>query len=693
MARDLLLEIGTEEIPAGFMEKALADLRELTAKALSGERISYDSIEVYGTPRRLAFIVRAVAERQADVEEEMKGPSKKVGVDQTGNFTKAAEGFARGQGVEPSSLYFKELNGVEYIYALKKESGQATKNILTRVLPGIISGLSFPKTMRWGNYEMRFVRPIRWLVALYGQELIQFNITDITTAKYTYGHRFLAKEPLIIPEPSQYLEVLKSGFVIADQAERKKLIWQQILDLAAQEGGSVEEDLELLEEVNYLVEYPTPLCGSFADDYLNLPVEVLITPMREHQRYFPVFDKQGKLMNKFITVRNGNGEHLDTVRQGNEKVLAARLADAKFFYDEDLKNPLESLLPKLADITFQESLGTVLEKVNRVENLTKYLAERLAVDSKSRAQALRIARLAKADLVTNMVYEFPELQGIMGAYYATANGESAEISQGIKEHYYPRFAGDLLPQGIPGWLVSIADKLDTIVGCFGVGIQPTGSQDPYALRRQALAICHLLLQRKTEVTLAELLEAAYDNLSAKVQLKLRKAELIQEVSEFFFQRMRNILNDKGHRYDVIEAVLAPKNTDLINIIQWADALTKFRQEIGFNSLLTGFTRVSNLAKKGSGGLVVAELLVEPAEHQLAQVLEVVTKQVDVLVADKQYLSALQELSKIQEPIDKFFNEIMVMVEDENIKLNRLALLNSITHLLIDKIDLTKIVVD
>jgi glycyl-tRNA synthetase beta chain len=691
--RSLLLEIGTEEIPAGFMEKALADLKTLAEKEFVAQRLSFAQVLTCGTPRRLALMVEGLAERQDDLEEEVKGPSKKAGIDGDGNYTKAAQGFAKGQGVTVTDLFIKELSGVEYLYALKKETGQDTLIILPQLLPKLITGLSFPKSMRWGEYELRFVRPLRWLLALYGEEVINFAITDIKTDRYTYGHRFLAKGALQVNRPEDYLAVLKEGYVIADQKERSQIIWEQIMALAQGEGGIVKEDQELLAEVTYLVEYSTPLCGSFEEEYLELPTEVLITPMREHQRYFPVYDRQGKLLNKFITVRNGTGDHLDIVRQGNEKVLAARLADARFFYREDLKTPLEGLLPKLAVITYHEEIGTIMAKVKRMEDLTRYVTEAIKLSPEEKAETLRVAKIAKADLVTSMVYEFPELQGIMGAYYARAHGEPETICQGIKEHYLPKFAGDDLPAGIAGWCVSIADKVDTIVGCFGVGIQPTGSQDPYALRRQALAVCHLLLARETVLTVDQLLESAYDRLCQDIKPKISREAALKELKEFFLQRMRNILTDQGHRYDVVEAVLAPGKTNLNNIVKWAEALSDFRQETTFSSLLTGFNRASNLAKKGQGGVVREELLGEAAEARLYQAFLQAKAKVDQLVEQGEYVAALNRLAHLQEPIDQFFAGIMVMVEDEELRANRLALLNSITQYVKDKADLTRIVAD
>lgn len=691
MAKDLLFEIGTEEIPAGFMKRALSDLSELADKKLGEARIKYEEINTYGTPRRLTLFIKALEERQEDIEEEVKGPSKKVAFDADGNPTKAAIGFAKSQGVSPEELTTKELKGTEYIYALKKESGQATEAILTELLPDIVTSMSFPKTMRWGDLDFKFVRPIHWLIALYGSERIGFELAGIKTDYYTRGHRFLSKEPIEISEPKDYFASLKDEYVIADQRERKEIIREQIDKLAASHGGRIQEDEELLEEINYLVEYPTALCGSFDESYLRLPKEVLITPMKEHQRYYPVLNEQGELMNKFITVRNGNSDYLDVVQRGNEKVLEARLADAKFFYDEDLKTKLEDQVKKLENVTFHEDIGTVKEKLNRMIDLTSYLAEKIGADKETKNTADRVARLAKGDLVTNMVYEFPELQGIMGAYYAKAHGESEEVCNGIREHYLPKSADDELPKTDAGWLVSFADKLDTIVDCFAIGIQPTGSQDPYALRRQSLAIIHLILDREVHLNLDEILTDAYDRLAKDIKPKIERPELVKVMTEFFYQRMRSVLDDKNHRYDVVDAVLASGNKDLLAIAKWADALSSFREDEQFQKLLIGFNRVANLAKKGNEVQVAENLLTEDAEIKLYQQFVAARERANQLLEKGELVSVLKELAGLQPVIDSFFEDIMVMVEDEKIKNNRLALLENIKGFVVSMVDLTKIV--
>lgn len=442
----LLLEIGLEEVPARFMPGTLEQLQKVAEQMLKEIRVSAGSITTYGTPRRLALLVKDLAERQDDLVKEIKGPAKKVAFDEQGNPTKAIIGFSKGQGVAVEDLVVKTLGNAEYMYAIVKETGQESSSILPEFLTNLINSLNFPKPMRWGSEKMLFIRPIRWLVALYNDKVIDLEVAGIRSGRITYGHRFLSQGPITLSRPEEYLDKLKEGFVIADQERRKEMIRQQITDLALKEGGQVEQDENLLDEVTYLVEYPTALCGTFPEKYLKLPEEVLITPMKEHQRYFPIWDSNRKLLPKFITVRNGSEEHLSNVTAGNIKVLLARLADAEFFYQEDQKVPLLQKVDRLKKVIFQEALGTVYDKVKRIEQLAIYIAERLNWEQEKVELVKTGAKVAKADLVTNMVYEFPELQGIMGGYYARLEGYDEIVCQGIREHYQPRFAGDKPPE-------------------------------------------------------------------------------------------------------------------------------------------------------------------------------------------------------------------------------------------------------
>ncbi len=692
MAKDFVLEIGTEEIPARFMESALQQLVGLADGMLAELRLESEKIVSYGTPRRLTLYLSGLAESQKETTEEVRGPAKKAAFDEAGEPTKAVAGFARSQGVAVTDLIVKEAGNTEYIYAVKTHTGRPAMEVLPDFCLQLINKLSFPKPQRWGYKEMRFARPIRWLLALFGSETVEIHLEGLTSGNFTFGHRFLSQGRIIIAKAPEYVDMLKKHYVIVDQLERRQMIWDQVQRLAAKEGGQVAPDEELLEEVTYLLEYPTALCGTFAGEYLRLPKEVLITPMREHQRYFPILDADGKLLAKFITVRNGTDAYLDTVREGNEKVLRARLADAEFFYQEDLKLPLTKNVEKLRKIVFQESLGTVYEKVERLISLGEYLTEFAgAADEQTRSDIRRTAYLCKADLISNMVYEFPELQGIMGREYAVSNGEPAAVAVGIFEHYLPRFAGDILPASPVGRVVSIADKIDTIVGCFAVGIQPTGSQDPYALRRQALGICHIVLDSQLNLSLKQLVTRAYDNYAGKIAAKLSSDEVSAEVGEFFKQRLKNIFTDRGLSYDVIDAVLAAGYDNFVDTLSRAEALAALKNQEIFDKLLTAYNRVANLAQKAVGDQVAPDLLTEDVEKNLFREFTVAREEFQTYLQQGQYRQLLQRFALLQQPIDAFFEGVMVMVEDERVKNNRLAMLKQIAALLDPVADLTKIV--
>ena len=558
----LLFEIGTEEIPAKFMPGILKQLKELAAAKMQELRIPFEDITVYGTPRRMAFIADGVAETQADVVVEAKGPSVKIAY-VSGAPSKAAQGFARGQGVDVKDLVVRD----NYVYAVKHLAGQPVVELLPGLLMDILTSLSFPKTMRWADYEFRFVRPIRWMVALFGDQIIPVEICGVKSGKFSMGHRFMqqslkaaaesqgllsaalskvgnkvysalagVKGAVEIPSAGDYKKVMYDNFVMVDQDERRALILQQIKDLAAQNGGEAEINEDLLEEVNYLVEWPTALCGKFEEKFLSLPKECIITPMREHQRYFPVLDEDGNLLNKFITVRNGGSEHLDIVTHGNERVLRARLSDAEFFFNEDRAIKLEDRLEKLKTVSFQEGLGNMYDKSERLVKMAEML--RFAINTPVDEEELRrCALLCKTDLVTGMVIEFTELQGVMGREYALLDGEKPEVATGIFEHYLPRFAGDALPATTIGRIVGIGDKLDNICATFSRGLAPTGSQDPYALRRQALGVINILLDANYHISLAKIIAGTLYLLDIKPE---EPGKLVPQIMEFFKQRLRNL---------------------------------------------------------------------------------------------------------------------------------------------------------
>ncbi|MDK2824055.1 MAG: glycyl-tRNA synthetase beta chain [Clostridia bacterium] len=687
--RNLLLEIGTEEIPAKFMPPALRQLKELTERKFKEARLHFEEIKTYGTPRRIVLFVKGLPEVQKDLIEEVKGPSAKVAYDGEGNPSKAAMGFARGQGVDIKDLTIRETENGAYVFALKKVAGQPVNQVLRELLPQLVLGINFPKPMRWGNNDIKYARPIRWLTALFGNEVIVFKIGDVASGNISRGHRFLGSDKIEIPDAEKYFELMEKNFVVVDPDLRKEMIIKQIKELAFSVNGRVELDQDLLEEIVFLVEYPTALMGGFAEKYLAIPKEAVITPMKEHQRYFPVLTGTGSLMPKFITVRNGNSQYLDIVQAGNEKVLEARLADAKFFYDEDQKRKLEEYVDKLRAIVFQESLGTIYEKVERIMQGVKTLSQTLNLDKGVEERALRAAYLSKADLVTNMVYEFPELQGIMGEKYALLSGENQLVARAIFEHYLPRNAEDILPETLEGTLVSIADKIDTIAGCFAVGIEPTGSQDPYALRRQAAGICNIILDKGLDLPLTTLIVQALDNYQDK--LNLEKAKLTKNIYNFFEQRVRNILAEAGHRYDVIEAIITTGYDNLNDTLLRAQAVEKVKGTEIFNKLLTAFTRANNLAKKAESDIVDENYLIETVEKELYNRLIKTQQELTHTIEQKDYTKALTLVAQLEEAINAFFEGVMVMAEDEKIKANRLAILRKITKLVEPVADLTKIV--
>lgn len=696
--KKLLFEIGTEEIPAKFMPGILKQLQELAAGKMQELRIPFENITVYGTPRRMTFIAAGVAETQADSTIEAKGPSVKIAF-VSGAPSKAAIGFARGQGVDVNEL---EVRG-EYVYAVKHLAGQPVADLLPALLLDILESLSFPKNMRWADYDFRFVRPIRWLVALFGDKVVPVEITGVKSGRYSMGHRFMQQSmkdavenkgllsaalnkvgnvvhsavmgmqgAVEIPNADAYVQALADNFVLIDQDARRELIRQQVTELAAAEGGIAEIDEDLLEEVNYLVEYPTALCGKFEEKFLSLPKEAIITPMREHQRYFPVVDAEGRLLNKFITVRNGGKEFLDVVAHGNERVLRARLSDAEFFFNEDRKIKLEDRLEKLKTVSFQEGLGNMYDKSERLTKLAEMVkfAINVKVDD---ANLKRTALLAKTDLVAGMVVEFTELQGVMGREYAKLDGEPAEVAAGIYEHYLPRFAGDELPQGSIGRIVGISDKLDNIVATFSRGLAPTGSQDPYALRRQALGIINILISSNYHLPLIKILAGALYLLNIKPE---DTGKLIPQILEFFKLRLKNLMIEQGIRYDVVDAVFADeRNDDLVDIYARCQALNTYVALPEAEAVIQASIRVCNLCKKIDTEVAISSaLFADPAEQELHDVLIRLNKELIPDIVTYNYAAALKLAEQVVEPVNKFFDSVMVMDENVAVKNNRLALL-------------------
>lgn len=691
MAKDFLLEIGVEELPARFLMPALEQLRELAQTALKENRLAHGEIITCGTPRRITLYVREVADKQESLAQEVKGPAVKVAFNAAGEPTRAAIGFARSNGVQVDDLVRRSVGPVEYVFAVKKEEGRTAGEVLPALAPALVTGLHFAKPMRWGSLEMRFARPIRWLLCLYGDDMVGFELAGLQSGRHTYGHRFLSTGRLEVPGAGAYFDVMRKANVVVDVNERREEIRRQVIAVAGQEGGRADIDSELLEEVTNLVEFPTALCGSFDEGYLEMPEEVLITPMREHQRYFPVRGNDDRLLARFIAVSNGGSHNINIVRAGNEKVLRARLSDAAFFWQEDLKSPLEEKIEGLKKVVFQESLGTIYEKVQRITALVDFLAGRLGASPAEREDALRAARLSKADLLTNMVYEFPELQGIMGREYALRSGESAGVTKAVYEHYLPRFAGDELPNTLPGQILSIADKMDTLAGCFGVGIQPTGSQDPYALRRQALGICHIIIEGGLALFLTELIDKAYSGYAGRVKMKLPLDKVTSEMEEFFRQRLRGMFNESGLPYDTVDAVLSSGVDDISGAWLRGGALQQFRAEPAFGALLTAFTRAYNLGKKAAQDRVDPAFFETDAEKDLYSAFQAASVAVETGLANRGYARALAYVAELRQPVDRFFADVMVMVENERVRDNRLALLKQIADLAGRIADLSKIV--
>ena len=684
MSKTLLLEIGTEEVPAHVMPGILSQLKENAAKTFEELRIEYKNIKTLGTPRRSALLVEGLAEQQADLSKENRGPAVNIAFDADGNPTKAAQGFARGQGVKPEELVTKD----GYVYAMVHEKGGQTVDLLGDTLKGLVDGLNFPNNMHWADLDYKFIRPLRWLVALYGQDVIDFEVANVKSGRTSRGHRFLSEGDFEIANAEDYVEACRKASIIVDQNERCEMIRQQIAEVAAANGGQAEVNEDLLEEVLYLVEYPTALCGKFDEKYLALPAEAVITPMRDHQRYFPVL-KDGQLLPLFITIRNGGKEHLETVQHGNERVLRARLEDAQFFFDEDRKKTLEQHGEKLKTVVFQDGLGTIYDKALRLEVLAGYIADAIGANEQDKKDAVRAAKLAKADLVTGMVTEFTELQGVMGREYALLDGETKAVAQAIDEHYMPRFAGDSQPASVAGRIVSLADKIDTIVGTFSRGLIPTGSQDPFALRRQALGIVNMLKEAQYHISLSQLVAKAMELL--KIADAGQQAKLQNDVADFMKLRLKNVLADAGIRYDVVDAVFVTVD-DIYGVFLRAQAVNEAVKQ-DMEKTIQAFVRTGNIARKAEDvqAAVEADILAEQVEKDLYKAYEVAASKVEKEVAAQDYAGAIATLSQLAAPIDAFFDGVMVMDKDEKIKNNRLGLLKLVDNLICQVADFSKIV--
>ena len=665
MAKDLLFEIGAEEIPAGFMPNILGQLKQLAETKLNDAHLPFESIATYGTPRRLALIVKGLADTSAEISERHKGPSASIAYDADGNATKAAIGFARGKGLDVADLVVED----GYIYAETKTAGVPAKDIVTDMLPQLITGLNFPKSMHWGNLDAKFVRPVRWLVALLDEEVIPVEFATVKSGNVTRGHRFLGADEITIKNAASYVDTLKENFVMVDQDARRELISKQLHDIAASKNASIVWDDDLLEEINYLVEWPTALCGGFEESYLALPDAAIITPMKDHQRYFPLVDQDDKLLPMFLTVRNGSDHSIEVVQAGNERVLRARLDDAKFFFNEDRKKPLIDRQDGLTKIVFQEGLGNLADKTERLLTLGRVFSEECELHEDARVVLERATELAKTDLTTGMVTEFTELQGVMGKEYALLDGESPEVAEAIFEQYLPRFAGDVLPQTEAGKVLSIIDKIDNIVATFSRGLIPTGSQDPYALRRQTIGILNILLNSEWNISLRPIIVESMNLLNVPAD---KQDELLGQVEEFITLRFKNIFLDREVPHHVIDLLLSNNELSVADAEGLVKALLANRIDENVE-LVQAFTRMYNLVKDVTYTGVDESLLKEDAERALY---EMATKASEASIDawDKNDYDAVVAVPATLVPaINKFFEDVMVMDKDEAIKANRLQL--------------------
>ncbi len=684
----LLFEIGMEELPARFLKQALNDLKSNLETKFKNERITFDTIKTYGTPRRLVLDVHNLAEMQEDLDIVNMGPAKNVAY-VNGELSRAGLGFAKSQNVDPTQLEIVTTPKGEYIAARKFMEGKPTKDLLPEILRNLVLELNFPKSMKWSDKKLRFARPVKWFMAICDSEVVPFEIEGIVSGNKSRGHRFFGKE-FEVSSPEDYFKKIRENNVIIDIDERKDMITRLIKETCVEEGEQVLIEPALLDEVTNLIEYPCPIVGSFNADFLEVPQDVLIISMEVHQRYFPILDTNGKLLPKFVVVRNGI-EVSDYVRKGNEKVLSARLADARFFYQEDLKHPLADNVEKLKTVVFQKDLGTIYQKIERSSKVAEYLVTSLGCEDR-KEDVLRTVYLAKADLVSNMIgeKEFTKLQGFMGADYALKSGENERVSLGIKEHYYPRFQGDMLPTQMEGIIAGIADRIDTLVGCFGVGVIPSGSKDPFALRRAALGIVNVIINSKLNISIASLVEKSLETLEEDGVLKRDRAEVKAEVLEFFKQRAINVFGDMKYRKDIIVAVLDKDCDNLIEAQEKITTLEKFAKEPAFGELLPVLKRVGNISKDHKDVIINPELFVEDVEKELYNFSIDLSNKVTEDIVAKNYDKYLADITEGKDIINNYFDKVKVMDDNEAIKNNRLSQLRFLTEIFTKMADLNQI---
>jgi len=690
----VILEIGTEEIPAQYMENTLKDLDRLVQKHLEDARINYKEIKVYGTPRRLILFIFHINEKQEDIFQKIKGPAHSIAYNKDSLPQKPALMFAQSQGVNVEDLIVEDTEKGQYVFALKSKIGQPTIDILSRIFPKIIMSMQFPKSMRWEEKSLRFIRPIRWILALYGKEIIRFNLDGLKSENITYGHRLLAPKKIKISSTQEYFKKIEKNYVIIDPQIRENIIRTDIKRIIKEIHGEEIINEKLLKELVYLVEYPNAILGEYDKKYLKLPKDVLTVVMEKHQKYFPVFKNKDELLPLFIVIINNSKEYASKIKEGNENVLRARLEDAKFFYQEDQKTPLEKKVDKLKNVIFQENLGSLFDKTKRLESLCEYIADVLQIEQKEKQDLLRSANLCKADLVTEMVKEFPELQGIMGKEYAVLSNERKEVAEAIFGHYLPRFSGDILPRTKNGMTLAISDKVDNIVGCFLSGLTPTGSQDPYGLRRQTRGKIAIILKHNLKISLKDIIQKSLSlyTVNAPSELKIDENEIVSQILNFIKQRVKNIFLEDGISYDVIDAVLAADNNgDIVDIKHRIEAIEEFYHQPIFGKIITSSSRVLNLSKNSEKTEINKLLLREKAELNLYHNYEDIYPRIKKFICNKEYKKTLKLLGDLCEPVDEFFDQVLVMDKDKDIRKNRVALIKKIGILFNQVADLSKIV--
>lgn len=689
MAKNLLLEIGLEEMPAHVVWPSIKQLEEKVSKFLAENSLTFESIETFSTPRRLAIRVTNIPDRQEDVQEEVKGPAKKIALDAEGNWSKAAEGFVRGQGLTTDAITFRELNGVEYVYVTKYIHGKESKEVLTGLLD-VVKSMNFPTMMHWGDTMFEYVRPIHWIIALLDEEVIPFELLDVQTGRTTEGHRFLGDQ-VELTDPSEYEAKLEEQFVIADAHKRQQMIVAQIEEIAEKNNWVIDLDPDLLEEVTNLVEYPTAFVGDFEERFLSVPEEVLVTSMKEHQRYFEVRNQAGMLLPHFISVRNGNSVKLDNVIKGNQKVLAARLEDGEFFFEEDKKLSIEDCVEKLKNVTFHEKIGSMYKKMQRVGLISQVIGKRIGLSEEELTDLQRASEIYKFDLVTNMVGEFPELQGIMGEKYALLKGEKPAVATAIREHYLPISAEGNLPQTTIGAVLAIADKIDSVLGFFAVGMIPSGSNDPYALRRQTYGIVRIVESQGWTFPFTDMQGAIVDAINEDVlDYGIHFNRDQKEFIEFFKGRIRQRLQMYNVRHDIIDAVVDSHQDDLVQVFNTAKILDQHLSDEHFKEAMEALTRVINLTKKVDPSVITFKVDQKLFENDTEKELYDAVKEAEDEFANQSMAENYQTLTNLRPVIERYFNETMIMVDHEKVRdnrLNQLAIIARMANVLasLDKI--------